>query len=151
MEQSLAGTARCEGNFDGSAWEQFLCFFTALDPLSITTLTPRNEEGKLGMLPCRLKWGRAHVAINWFDLRVAQDAGPVFLANIIEGNKTERLHARRLLGRSGQKKSVRHQSRNSGQKEEARIESGSTHIALKPTPVAEAVRGDPVRRASVRL
>ena len=53
-------------------------FFTAVDPMDPTMITPRVEEGQPRMLQYKLKWRAAYDTVYWFDLTSAQDKGLEF-------------------------------------------------------------------------
>ena len=53
-------------------------FFTAVDSMDPTMITPRVEEGQPRMLQYKLKWRAAYDTVYWFDLTSTQDKGLEF-------------------------------------------------------------------------
>ena len=72
-------TSICEGGLtaggSGVRTGRQTCFFTAVDPMEISVLTPRYELNGPRKIAYTLKWGRMHNAIFWSDLRLAQNSG----------------------------------------------------------------------------
>ena len=60
--------------------------FTAVNHSSNSILTPHAEDAQQRMLLYTSKWRRAHNAVYWFDHKLAQDNGRVFLATCINGH-----------------------------------------------------------------
>ena len=48
------------------------CFFTAVDPMEASMLTPRYEPNEPWNIPLKLRWGLRHTAAYWFNLKLAQ-------------------------------------------------------------------------------
>ena len=91
--------SRCECN---QTWREGrpTGVFTAVDRMVTIMHTPRYEENEPNKVPYKLRWGPAHNAGHWFDLRLAHVKGLEFLAKYQQCNHSTRFDARRLFGES---------------------------------------------------